>query len=223
MGLSPSLATCDRFWGGQMPTRKRGKRHAPGRRGRNVAVREPRQRFLIVCEGGKTEPNYFRTFGVQKQVVEVVGTGSNTVGVVEEAIRRKEAGLYDQVWCVFDRDDFPADHFNRALRLADQYHIQVAYSNEAFELWYVLHFHYYRTACLRQDYIGRLSRDLGYDYCKNSTTMYDALLSRQPQAIQYAERLLAQYEPPNPAEDNPSTTVHLLVQELNRFLRGQRV
>jgi leucyl-tRNA synthetase len=36
---------------------------------------------------------------------------------------------------------------------------------------------------------------------------------------EYAERLLAQYSPPNPAADNPSTTVHKLVEQLNRFAR----
>jgi len=38
-------------------------------------------------------------------------------------------------------------------------------------------------------------------------------------AIQNAERLLKQYEPSNPAVDNPSTTVHLLVQQLQKFAR----
>ena len=31
-----------------------------GIRPRLVDVREPKQRFLIVCEGEKTEPNYFQ-------------------------------------------------------------------------------------------------------------------------------------------------------------------
>ncbi|MGB3219740.1 MAG: RloB domain-containing protein, partial [Anaerolineae bacterium] len=69
----------------------------------------------------------------------------------------------------------------------------------------------------RRDYQSRLSDLLGYRYVKNSNTMYDALLSRQGEAIRNAERLLSQYDPPDPAADNPSTTVHLLVKELNRF------
>nr|WP_233786988.1 hypothetical protein [Dulcicalothrix desertica] len=33
-----------------------------------------------------------------------------------------------------------------------------------------------------------------------------------------AENLLKQYESHNPAKDNPSTAVHILVKELNRFI-----
>jgi len=47
--------------------------------------------------------------------------------------------------------------------------------------------------------------------------MYDELLSKQPAAIKNATKLLDEYFPRNPEADNPSTTVHRLVQELNSF------
>ncbi len=53
---------------------------------------------------------------------------------------------------------------------------------------------------------------------KNSETIYDELLSKQSTAIKNAENLLKQYEFHNPAKDNPSTAVHVLVKELNRFI-----
>lgn len=55
-------------------------------------------------------------------------------------------------------------------------------------------------------------------YQKNSETIYDELLSKQSTAIKNAENLLKQYELHNPAKDNPSTAVHILVKELNRFI-----
>lgn len=59
---------------------------------------------------------------------------------------------------------------------------------------------------------------MGKSYSKNSHKMYDELFDLQPTAIDNADRLLQEYPKPNPAKDNPSTTVHLLVQQLNRFI-----
>ncbi|MDF5732679.1 MAG: RloB family protein, partial [Rhizonema sp. PD38] len=113
---------------------------------RKVNIRDLGERFLIVCEGEKTEPNYFKSFRVPgKVVIDIRGLGNNTIGLVEEVVIIKNDAEYDQVWCVFDRDSFPRKDFNAALALATRENIQVAYSNEAFELWYLLHFHYYDT------------------------------------------------------------------------------
>jgi hypothetical protein len=180
-----------------------------------------RQRVLIVCEGEKTEPNYFRQFPLaQGVVVEVRGIGTNTFNLVKEALKLRQAAEYQQVWCVFDRDSFPAENFNTALALAANENIQVAYSNEAFELWYVLHFDYLNSGVSRKDYITMLESRLGHAYAKNSKTIYKELYTRQAAALQNAARLLAQYEPPDPANDNPSTTVHRLVGELRDLFLG---
>jgi len=178
--------------------------------------------ILIVCEGTKTEPNYFRAFASWSNVaVEVVGEAKSPQGVVDaaKARQRLHPDDYEQVWCVFDRDHCQAGVFNAAITRAKNNGIQVAYSNEAFELWYLLHFHYYDTAISRTRYVAKLSGLLGHPYQKNSKTIFEELLSRQPDAIRNAKRLLAQYSRPNPAADNPSTTVHKLVEQLNRFAR----
>lgn len=201
-------------------TRSRGKaRTVHGYRSRAVATRDPRERFLIVCEGEQTEPNYFRAFRVPRDVITVRGCGENTVSLVRHAIRlRNEAsGAYDQVWCVFDRDSFPLGHFNDALALAFKEKIEVAYSNEAFELWYLLHFDYYHTGLTRQDYCIRLHDLLGHRYEKNSDVIYEELLERQRIAVRNAQKLLSSYQPHRPAHDNPVTTVHKLVEQLNRW------
>ena len=187
---------------------------------RQVETRELIERFLIVCEGEKTEPNYFESFRVPKYIRDICGLGANTVSLVKEAVKlRDDDGDYDQVWCVFDRDSFPAQNFNAAIALAKQEDIKVAYSNEAFELWYLLHFNYYDTGVPRKDYIKKLDNLLGHKYEKNSETIYDELEGKQQAAIKHAKKLLKQYSPPKPECDNPSTTVHLLVEQLNRFIR----
>lgn len=194
-------------------------------RERLVDAEEPLQRFLIVCEGAKTEPNYFNGFRVPQLVVDAVGTGYNTLSLVKEAISlkgEKEAEAhqqgkppYDQIWCVFDRDSFDADDFNNAIRKAEAVGFQVAYTNEAFELWYLLHFDDHRSALGRDQYSGILKERLGHSYHKNSQTIYAELQNRQTGAIRRAESLLAEYRANhNPQQDNPCTTVHLLVKAL---------
>ncbi len=191
-------------------------------------VKETREVFLIVCEGTETEPNYFKHFPLSQLQIDVIGFGENPSNLVEKAIEISRQGkIYDQVWCVFDRNSWTADDFNGAITYAEQNGIKVAYSNEAFELWYLLHFDYRDTAMSRKDYKGELTKKLreakliskNQKYEKNNQEIYAFLEIKQNQAIQNAKRLLKEYNPLNPAKDNPSTTVHLLVEQLNRFVR----
>lgn len=184
---------------------------------RKKDTREQRKTFLIVCEGEKTEPNYFTGFRVPKKVCKIVGTGHNTLSLVKKALKLAKETTYDQVWVVMDKDDFSVDQFNQALHHARKNNILVAYSNEAFELWYLLHFNYHDVAISRATYKERLSKELGFTYQKNNGQMFHKLAQHTPKAIKYAERLLANYgNNPDPAHNNPSTTVHLLVQALQK-------
>ena len=188
-----------------------------GLRQRHVEFREVRQRFLIVCEGEKTEPNYFNGFRAPGVVVDVTGLGNSPRQLVEEALKRRKQDEYDQVWCVFDRDDCKVSDFNGTLDRARSQKISVAYSNQAFELWYLLHYDFHNTAVPRQDYRKKLRKSLGRDYRKNDPHMYNQLSSHQDTAIEHAERLLKEYSPRSPSTDDPSTTVHLLVKQLRLF------
>lgn len=201
-----------------------------GYRPRSILKRSPGERFLIVCEGEKTEPNYFNSFRLPGLIhVHAEGFGVSPPQLVEVALKMKRNSSrsgghepFDQVWCVFDRDDWIASDFNNAIRQAENKGLKVAYSNQAFELWYLLHFHYYHNPMRRKDYENKLSELLGFPYSKNSSDMYDLLRSQQSKAVKYAKRLLECYPHPRPASDNPSTTVHTLVEELNRFMLENR-
>nr|WP_256439726.1 RloB family protein [Candidatus Chloroploca mongolica] len=94
-----------------------------------------------------------------------------------------------------------------------------AFSNQAFELWYLLHFDFHHTAISRSDYGDRLARRLTHGYAKNDVQIYTLLYERQATAIANAQRLLACYNPWRPENDDPSTTVHELVEQLNRHRR----
>jgi RloB-like protein len=187
--------------------------------------------FLIVCEGEKTEPNYFK--GFPKQIGKVVydiefdGGGINTLKVVETAIelRNKSTQKYDRVWAVFDRDSFPPNLFNSAILKAAAHDIECAWSNEAFELWYLLHFQNRVTPMSREDYkkaietainekIGR--KKTRFKYKKNALDMFDVLnqYGNQEQAIKWARDLNNNFMGEDFANFNPSTQVFKLVEEL---------
>ncbi len=74
------------------------------------------------------------------------------------------------------------------------------------------------TGIPRSDYCKKLNSLLDRKYKKNSEQIYDELIEKQAIAIKNAKKLLQQYESHNPVQDNPSTTVHLLVEELNKFI-----
>jgi hypothetical protein len=149
--------------------------------------------------------------------IQVEGTGKNTVSLVEHALQYRkdhEEENYDQVWCVFDKDDFPVADFEKAIRLARKNKMRVAYSNQAFELWYILHFEYLNTSMDRKSYIKKLSDYLETEYKKNDDRMYHRLRCKSDIAIKNAERLMKEYHPSHPGSNDPSTTVYELVKVL---------
>jgi hypothetical protein len=192
--------------------------------GRITAARN-RRRVLILCEDEKSARLYFEGFKVDKRRVEVlpIGAGMNTDSLVQNAIDRKEEAArrgepFNEIWCVFDRDSFPAQNFNRAFQLAKSHRIFVAWANEAFELWYLLHFNYHDTGMSRTEYAGRLRTLLKRKYDKEDEKIYDKLKPHQAMAMKHARRLenhWAEIGGCNPEGANPSTNVHKLVQFLN--------
>ncbi|WP_286920429.1 RloB family protein [Flavobacterium sp. UBA4197] len=188
--------------------------------------------FLIVCEGKKTEPNYFksfpRRFGKKVHNIELDGGGISTLKVVEKAIelRNKSKQKYDRVWAVFDRDSFRSTSFNSAILKAKANDIYCAWSNEAFELWYLFHFHNRITAMKREEYEKAIENAINaklprssprFEYVKNHPGMYDLLkkFGNQDLAIRWAKDLSNKMVGENFAQYNPQTQVFKLVEELN--------
>jgi len=181
--------------------------------------------FFIVCEGKETEPNYFNSWRLKRKKVKVeaVGTGKSALSLVKDAIdkiskKKFDGEVFEQVWCVFDIDDNKRGSVNAAIEMARSKDINIAYSNEDFELWYLLHFDYISSAIHRKQYEKMLSKYLGEKYDKCDPDMYNKLKKFQDKAIKNAENLLKLYPSFDPEYNNPSTTVHLLVKELNTYL-----
>ena len=193
------------------------------------------KRFVIYCEGENTEPNYFKSFPVATAEVVVYGMSRSKSSLVNFVIDKESLVDPDserEVWIVFDMDFDPLkdrslqqNDFNRAIVLAQEKGFKVAYSNDAFELWFILHYQLLEAQLTRNEFYQKLSEywqlsyeryGKGRDFCRS---IYDRLISNQATAIRHAERLHQLHANSHPAEQNPCTTVYQLVRELNKFLR----
>lgn len=206
------------------------RRHArqEGRR----RARKARLYFLVVCEGGKTEPNYFKSFndaggGI---VVEVVGLGANTMSVVDKAVELKGGGRYDRVWAVFDRDDFPKDSFDNAIGRAEAHGVSCAWSNEAFELWLLYHFVNVTAPMRRADYAAAINAAVNaavnasprrgggrkFSYAKNDAGIRGVVeeYGSVDDAIRFAEAQSRSFDDRRYSLHNPCTMVFRLVRQL---------
>jgi hypothetical protein len=92
---------------------------------------------MIFCEG-ETEVGYFSSFEKRARLT----SGGNALKMIENAVAFKNATekRVDHYWAVFDKDETTDEHFAQAIQLANTNGIQVAWSNQAFECWIILHF-----------------------------------------------------------------------------------
>ena len=112
-------------------------------------------------------------------------------------------------------------NFDEAIAYAKENGFNVAYSNQAFELWFLLHFNLYRGPLHRSKYADKLSKYLGEPYSKKAgyaKKLYQRIKLLEQTAIQNAETLLAEKMGVAPSMAESSTTVHELVRSLNEFI-----
>lgn len=214
--------------------------------------------IIIACEDSVSSPTYFQKI-IDKLIDDKIITQDSFI-IVPHSGKTHPTGVladlknysdennkkytdFEHKWIVIDRDTertngggHTAEDFNNAINNAKHkrkdLNIEVAYSNDSFELWYLLHFNYRDTAILRDEIIEKVIEELKkvetHKFSKlnknnikekNYTKMiFETLFDRQETAINNAEKLLISYESSNnPEQDNPSTTVHNLVKILNNL------
>ena len=105
-------------------------------------IRKQKDTILIVTNGKKTEKNYFELISKRYHslyTIEIKFLGGECDKLVNFAIS-VDKSKYNQVWCVFDIDDsLKEKHLIYALKLAEKNNINIAYSNESFEVWLLYH------------------------------------------------------------------------------------
>ena len=193
--------------------------------------------IIVVCEGEKTEPNYFKSFP-QKNGVSVVtvggkGSPSQVVAAAEKLLKNAKKYPDDavEVWAVFDKDDF--SNFKKAIDTAQSKGIRCAWSNEAFELWFLYHFENPTSAISRdkykkkiEDYVQKgakkqkLSQYQKFSYQKNDKNIRHTLLAcggNEENDIKWAEKQAKEqvkFHYKDWDKHNPCTMVYLLVKQL---------
>jgi hypothetical protein len=206
-------------------TRERLQRKSPSR--------SPYDKVLIVCEGQKTEPNYFQEivewYKLNTANVTVDGScDSSPKSVFERAFElweeeNKIGNPYDRVYCVMDKDSH--ETYDQTLRRISsktpKNTFYAAQSIPCFEYWLLLHFRYTTKpyAAKGNSSIGNeVEKDLKSvmpEYEKGSQNIFSSLYDKLEFAKKNAARVL-QYALDNQT-DNPSTHVHKLVEYLQKL------
>lgn len=154
--------------------------------------------------------------------------------LIQKVVKWKEKEVCDedgdQVWCIFDVDDFYQDDKEgllKSIKDANENNIKIAYANQCFELWILLHFEKPTFAIARG---ADIEKKIQY-YFKNNKLgrfeknrkVFQILLPFQPQAISNAKKLLTSYERTDwnkvlSENGNPSTSIHFLVEEICKLI-----
>lgn len=205
------------------------------RKDRLKSKRQAPANYLIVCEGRKTEPNYFN--GLKRKInekyankvdvlipnIDVKGTGMNTTSLVKYTQKTVNHAnkVYGQVWVVFDKDDYNDEQFDLAI---DNCNYNVAWSNPNFELWILAHFKKVNRYVSKDDVLQELSKEfqkngLG-DYTKNDTNIFDKVTSegKLHTAIKNCEYMEELNKDGQASKRNPMTRVYKIVEGLKEYL-----
>lgn len=199
-------------------------------------------RYYIFCEGEQTEPKYFEGFKnlieddpIYRDLVliDIEPCAAETMRVIGQAEKYvKQNGIHKgQVWCVYDKDSFPAKDFNGVVERSEKLNREnselqyyAAWSNECIEYWFILHFAYYESNNHRKEYVKFLNdklRSVGIGkYQKNMPDIFQILLNHgnPKQACKYAKKIIQSAKGMPPSNIAPGTKVYMLVEELAKYL-----
>lgn len=205
-------------------------RSRKNRNSRNTKKQRVEQKkVLISLEDTKSSKYYFEKLVKDKklsgEVIFAKHIGTDPGSVVEAIVSHltDKTKKYEKKWVVIDKDDYSKNQINGAIQRAKDLDICVAISNEAYELWILLHFVPITAHTSRSDLNKKLDTifkgQFNMQYSKASQDVYQLIVGLQDKAITNAKRLVDSYVRDNekitPFSDNPLTTVYQLVEYLN--------
>jgi hypothetical protein len=195
-------------------------------------TRVEKKSILIALEDTKSSRYYFQKLlqdkGFRGEVVIAKHIGTNPKKVLEALDKHKQEHpkeRFEKEWIVIDKDSWSKDEFNGTIKMAREKNICVAFSNEAYELWLLLHFEQLSRFTSREDLNSKLDHHFREKfktpYSKATSEVYKWTKEHQVTAIKHAKSLVQQHEQNHgkltPYEHNPLTMIHQLVICLNTF------
>jgi len=190
--------------------------------------RIPTQKLWILCEGEKTERNYFQRLKNLERIsrldIKVRISGyKNAKGMIFCAGKLKNSRDFqkgDIICCVFDRNGNTNVDLKEASIMAQKEQIIIIYSNPSFEYWLLCHFGYFFT-----DYdFPRLKLELeSYlkRYSKADPELYDKTRGMISQAIKNSKKAESSHLRNKVTlisrDSNPSTKVFALIELIQKF------
>ncbi|MNF66150.1 hypothetical protein D3C84_479340 [compost metagenome] len=193
---------------------------------------KPQPKVLILCEDSKSGKRYLEDAALHFRAnaqVEIAHCGvTHPSGIVEKAIARQKS--FDRVFCALDRDTHIC--FDRAIDLAKRHpKIKVIASFPCFEFWLLLHFGYNRKPFAAAgknspgDLVAKSLREKPNmeKYEKGKDISYFAQLLGEPfkTARTLAPKILEDVV--KSGEPNPSTEIHLLMDEFESLSKPQPI
>lgn len=163
--------------------------------------------FFVFCEG-KTEAAYVdllrRSFRVPVEIIAKVSDSNISRPYIDRCMRERFSTSRDKIFLMFDLD-VPGmfDH------LSEIKGAELLLSNPCIELWFLLHYMDVSRELSSSECIGLLkSKDSAYSKGSFSPVMSRLLIEKGGDAVARAKGKV-RYA-------NPSSTVHLLVEEIRK-------
>ncbi len=199
-------------------------------------------RMLIISEGEKTEPTYFKTvikkYDLRKENITIIQSSSGSAPMsvaesTEKEIKKAEASgnPYNHVFCVVDRDEHENfdDACNKMLQTCKDMENKddvLARSWPCFEYWLLSHYTFTRAPFTRKGdnspcktCLTELAKHINV-YEKNHTS-FDTLMDKLDTAITNAKQSCKDADRTD--EPNPSTEVYKILECLKKLKKENRL
>ncbi len=193
---------------------------------RKTAKLRAHKTILLVVEG-ETEQIYFSQVRADRKIsgitiVPRLAKHSSVKHILKTALTEYEEHIYDEIWCIFDRDTIVRDGLGEETTLlleeAKSRGIKFAQSYPSFEVWFYLHFalpqpHYLTQFSLIEDFrqfVPRYGKEQAWLACGD---LYAKLKAREKDALINSADLRTRNESA-PSEGNTACDVDILMRNV---------